>query len=68
MGGERGQRWAISGERTRFERATEEKGDRTELGKVEGFLHRVVCPIEVGDHVPVTSTSGAGHHFFSTWV
>lgn len=51
MGGGAGEKGEISGERTRFEIATEERGDRSELGQVEGFLcGDVKGPVEVGDH------------------
>lgn len=51
MGGGAGEEGEVSGERTKFEIATEESGDRPELGEVEGFLCRgIKGPVEVGDH------------------
>lgn len=68
LGGVRGvEIWDVSAERTGLEIATEQKGHRTELEKIEGFLGRVQGPAK--DHAfPLHRCNVAGHDFFSAWV
>lgn len=62
-----GKRREVSAERTGLEIATEQKGHRTELEKIEGFLGRVQGPAK--DHAfPLHRRNVAGHDFFSAWV